>query len=175
MRFVAVLCALDGFDFARSIRGRSKTSVAATVMLITTPKTANACQRSSNRFFIGLTDRADGSKCLLFLTTGDEFIAPAFRVLPEDPNDPRLGLAKDCRSIKPSRTRFERATRSFPGRPCVLFGGDSLPCDSEPAEALGLATAWINPQGERSPHADYVLRSLLEIEKKGNDHHSREP
>lgn len=73
-------------------------------------------------------------------------------------------FSSDCRSIKPSRTIFERALRSFPKGSRVLFVGDSLRRDIAPAKMLGLATAWINPQGQPSPDADYVLRSLLEIE-----------
>jgi len=73
-------------------------------------------------------------------------------------------FSSESRSIKPSLKLFRRALQSFPSDSRVLFVGDSLICDIEPANALGLATAWINPRGDISAHADHLLPSLLEIE-----------
>jgi putative hydrolase of the HAD superfamily len=73
-------------------------------------------------------------------------------------------FSSDGRSIKPSEVLFRRALESFPEDSRILFVGDSLRRDVEPAKALGLATAWINPRGGDSPCADYVLPSLLAIE-----------
>ena len=73
-------------------------------------------------------------------------------------------FSSDFRSIKPSPVLFRRAMESFPPGSRILFIGDSLERDIVPAKALGLATAWINSRGEQSPHADYVLPSLLAIE-----------
>jgi putative hydrolase of the HAD superfamily/5'-nucleotidase len=61
---------------------------------------------------------------------------------------------------------FRRALQSFPADSRVLFVGDSLHRDIEPAKTLRLATAWINASGETSPYADYILPSLLAIEAK---------
>jgi len=73
-------------------------------------------------------------------------------------------FSSDFRSIKPSRSLFHHALQSFPAGSRVLFIGDSLHRDIEPAKALGLTTAWINPRGDHSPHADYILPRLIEIE-----------
>lgn len=75
-------------------------------------------------------------------------------------------FSSDLRSIKPSPMLFHRALQSFPADSRVLFIGDSLHRDIEPAKALGLATAWINASEEASPCADYILPSLLAIEAK---------
>jgi putative hydrolase of the HAD superfamily/5'-nucleotidase len=75
-------------------------------------------------------------------------------------------FSSDSRSIKPSPALFRSALQSFPSASRVLFVGDSLECDIEPAKALGLATAWINPRGNISSLADYILPSLLDIEAR---------
>jgi putative hydrolase of the HAD superfamily/5'-nucleotidase len=75
-------------------------------------------------------------------------------------------FSSDSRSIKPSPTLFRHALQSFPADASVLFVGDSLHRDIEPARALGIATAWINALGETSPYADYILPNLLAIEAK---------
>jgi len=73
-------------------------------------------------------------------------------------------FSSDFRSIKPSQALFHYALRSFPSDSRILFVGDSLHRDMEPAKAIGLATAWINPRGDHSSRADYILASLLTIE-----------
>lgn len=73
-------------------------------------------------------------------------------------------FSSDSRSIKPSPKLFRRALQSFPADSRVLFIGDSLHRDIEPAKALGLATVWISRSGKTSPYADYTLASLLAIE-----------
>ncbi len=73
-------------------------------------------------------------------------------------------FSSDSRNIKPSPAMFRRALQSFSGDSRVLFVGDSLHRDIEPAKALGLATVWINAPGKASPCADYVLPNLLAIE-----------
>ena len=80
-------------------------------------------------------------------------------------------FSSDSRSIKPSPALFRRALQLFPADSRVLFVGDSLHRDIEPAKALGLVTAWIDTSGESSPHADYILPNLLAIEswKCGTD------
>jgi putative hydrolase of the HAD superfamily len=75
-------------------------------------------------------------------------------------------FSSDTRSIKPSPALFRAALSAFPANSRVLFAGDSLFRDIEPAKALGLATAWINPLGKTSPHADYLLPNLLAIEEQ---------
>jgi putative hydrolase of the HAD superfamily/5'-nucleotidase len=72
-------------------------------------------------------------------------------------------FSSDFRSIKPSKALFQCALQSFPHDTHILLVGDSLDRDIEPAKALGLATAWINPRGGESLCADYVLPSLLTI------------
>jgi putative hydrolase of the HAD superfamily len=73
-------------------------------------------------------------------------------------------FSSDYRSIKPSHALFRRCLESFPPDSRVLVVGDSLQRDIEPAKALGFSTAWINRGGDKSDHADYVMRSLLDIE-----------
>jgi FMN phosphatase YigB (HAD superfamily) len=67
------------------------------------------------------------------------------------------------RSIKPSRSLFDRALAAFPPRSRVLFVGDSLERDIIPAKALGLATAWIAPAGSTHPDADRVITTLPDL------------
>lgn len=78
-------------------------------------------------------------------------------------------FSSDCRSIKPSKSLFRRAIQSFSPDSRILFIGDSLHRDIEPAKSLGLSTAWINTQGNHSPLADYILPSLLAIETRTPD------
>lgn len=73
-------------------------------------------------------------------------------------------FSSDSRSIKPSPALFKSALKSFPPDARVLFTGDNLKRDIVPAKSLGLATAWINPKGDHSPCADYILPNLLLIE-----------
>jgi putative hydrolase of the HAD superfamily len=73
-------------------------------------------------------------------------------------------FSSDSRSIKPSAALFRKALKAFPADSRVLFIGDSLERDVMPAKAMGMATAWIDAGGEPSPHADFVLPSLLAIE-----------
>ncbi len=73
-------------------------------------------------------------------------------------------FSSDYRNIKPSPALFCRASKCFSPGSRILFVGDSLERDIVPAKALGFVTAWINGRGEKSPHADYVLPSLLAIE-----------
>jgi putative hydrolase of the HAD superfamily/5'-nucleotidase len=75
-------------------------------------------------------------------------------------------FSSDSRSIKPSQTLFRCALQSFPEDSRVLFVGDSLRRDIDPAKGLGLATLWVNTRGEVSPYADYTLSRLLAIESK---------
>ena len=75
-----------------------------------------------------------------------------------------LAFSSEGRSIKPSRLFFERALATLPSRNAVLFVGDSLERDILPAKSLGLATAWIAPQGSEHPAADVVVSTLPELE-----------
>ena len=74
-----------------------------------------------------------------------------------------LVFSSEERSIKPSPAIFRRALAHFPGARPILFVGDSLERDIVPAKALGMATAWIAPDGCSHPAADVVVRSLTEL------------
>lgn len=74
-------------------------------------------------------------------------------------------FSSDSRSMKPSHRLFRQAldTLDVPISE-ILFVGDSLRVDVQPAKQLGLDTAWINRGNEKHPQADYVVPSLLELE-----------
>lgn len=74
-------------------------------------------------------------------------------------------FSSDSRSMKPSLKLFQEAINVFD---CplsdILFVGDNLRVDINPAKEIGLTTVWINSLKEKHPNADYVLSSLLELE-----------
>ncbi len=74
-----------------------------------------------------------------------------------------LVFSSEGRSIKPSRLLFDRALAQLPSDSTILFAGDSLERDIIPAKALGLATAWVAPQGSAHPAADFVVRGLTDL------------
>jgi FMN phosphatase YigB (HAD superfamily) len=73
-------------------------------------------------------------------------------------------FSSEGRSIKPSPVLFQRALKTVPQGARTLFAGDSLERDILPAKALGLATAWLAPQGSAHAAADVVVESLIELE-----------
>jgi HAD superfamily hydrolase (TIGR01509 family) len=76
-----------------------------------------------------------------------------------------LVFSSDTRSVKPSRLLFEMALQPFGlASSEVVFVGDSLRCDIQPAKAAGFSTVWINPGGEGHQDADLVVTSLLDLE-----------
>jgi putative hydrolase of the HAD superfamily/5'-nucleotidase len=72
-------------------------------------------------------------------------------------------FSSEGRSIKPSRSLFERALVAFPSHAKVAFVGDSLERDIIPAKSLGLSTCWLAPPGSTHPAADLVVESLPEL------------
>ena len=74
-----------------------------------------------------------------------------------------LVFCSEGRSIKPSPAIFRRALAQFPAEVPILFIGDSLDRDIIPARALGMSTAWIAPDGDSHPAADWVVRSLTDL------------
>lgn len=75
------------------------------------------------------------------------------------------------RSIKPSKRLFQKALAAVPRDASVLFVGDSLERDIIPAKHLGLATAWIAPQGSAAGAADVIVESLLDLKQIGTAPH----
>jgi len=75
-------------------------------------------------------------------------------------------FSSDTRSIKPSPILFESAMGNLGLDPVdILFVGDSLQADIQPAKTLGMATAWVGPKSEPNPLADWIAPSLLELEE----------
>lgn len=74
-----------------------------------------------------------------------------------------LVFSSEGRSVKPSPAIFRRALAHFPRETPILFIGDSLERDIIPAKSLGMATAWIAPDGCNHPAADCVVQSLTEL------------
>jgi putative hydrolase of the HAD superfamily len=72
-------------------------------------------------------------------------------------------FSSEARNIKPSPEIFRRALSSLRSSGPILFIGDSLTRDIIPAKRLGMATAWIAPQGSTHPAADVVVRSLVDV------------
>ena len=76
-----------------------------------------------------------------------------------------LVFSSDSRSIKPSLRLFRSALSVFEGALSdILFVGDNLRVDIEPAKACGLAAVWITADADAHPLADRVVASLLELE-----------
>ena len=74
-------------------------------------------------------------------------------------------FSSDSRSIKPSLRLFHQALAAFDSAPCeVVFVGDNLRVDIEPAKALGLATVWITAGDQSHPRADRIVPTLLALE-----------
>jgi putative hydrolase of the HAD superfamily len=73
-------------------------------------------------------------------------------------------FSSDSRSIKPSPALLKTALQSFSPDAKVLFVGDNLERDIQPAKSIGLATAWLATTETASPYADYVWPDLLKIE-----------
>ena len=74
-------------------------------------------------------------------------------------------FSSDSRSIKPSHRLFHAALTDCKATPSdVVFVGDNLRVDIEPASSLGLATVWITASAEQHPLADRVVPMLLALE-----------
>jgi 2-haloacid dehalogenase len=73
-------------------------------------------------------------------------------------------VAEDCRAYKPSTTPFEYALREIDLRPDqILHVAFGFKYDIPPAQALGLATAWVNRRRDAPPgdaRADYEWSDL---------------
>ncbi|MES2072327.1 MAG: HAD family hydrolase [Pseudomonadota bacterium] len=77
-------------------------------------------------------------------------------------------FSSDSRSMKPSPRLFQEAVGCFDvPLSDIVFVGDSLRVDVEPAKLFGLATVWIDSSALEHPMADCVVRSLLELETLG--------
>lgn len=69
-----------------------------------------------------------------------------------------VGISGELGAWKPEAEAFRRALAPLGVAPHeALMVGDSLDFDLEPAKALGMQTAWVNPKGGESPHADVVV------------------
>jgi putative hydrolase of the HAD superfamily len=79
----------------------------------------------------------------------------------------RAGIfSSDTRSVKPSPKLFQQALESLDSPLSdVVFVGDSLRVDIEPAKSIGLDTVWINSNEETHLLADRVVTSLLDLEQ----------
>lgn len=76
-----------------------------------------------------------------------------------------LVFSSDSRSIKPSLRLFREATAACGvSQSNMVFVGDSLRVDVEPANRFGMATVWINPVAKTHSLADRTVSSLLELE-----------
>lgn len=81
-----------------------------------------------------------------------------------------LVFSSDCRSIKPSPVLYRQALQGLNALPKqALFIGDSLRCDIEGANALGITTVWINKAGssnasETPACVDYAISDLLRLD-----------
>lgn len=74
-------------------------------------------------------------------------------------------FSSDTRHIKPSLALFNKAVEAVDVPVSdILFIGDSIRVDMEPAKALGMDTLWITDSAEEHPMADYVAPSLFDIE-----------
>lgn len=75
-------------------------------------------------------------------------------------------FSSDTRSIKPSPVLFRRAIDDLGVNPGdILFVGDSLRADIEPAKALGMNTAWVGAAATLHASAVWTAPSLLELEQ----------
>jgi putative hydrolase of the HAD superfamily len=72
-------------------------------------------------------------------------------------------FSSEGRTIKPSHTLFRRAMADLPLGATILFAGDSLERDIQPAKALGMDTVWVAPPGSVHPAADIVVESLPDL------------
>ena len=69
-----------------------------------------------------------------------------------------VGISGELGAWKPEAEAFLRALAPLGVAPHnALMVGDSLDFDLEPAKGLGMQTAWVNPLGGTSPHADVVV------------------
>lgn len=118
------------------------------------PAFAALLQRLGRTHQLGLVSNIWGPKAPWLAELARAGVTDAFRV---------MVFSSDSRSIKPSPALFRKALNAFPGGSPLLFVGDSLRCDIAPAKALGMATAWITPEGS-SPLADHVLPDALALE-----------
>ena len=74
-------------------------------------------------------------------------------------------FSSDDRIIKPDPALFVSAAAAFHvAMSSILFVGDSLRFDIEPAKALGMGTAWIDSSMAAHPLADVVVSSLPELD-----------
>lgn len=74
-------------------------------------------------------------------------------------------FSSDSRNIKPSLTIYNKTLDTFGvAASDILFIGDSIRVDIEPAKALGMSTVWLTDTDNDNPMVDYVARSLLELE-----------
>lgn len=77
-------------------------------------------------------------------------------------------FSSDGTSIKPSRRIFDRAVAALGvERSRVVVVGDSLRCDVGGAAGAGLASVWIDPEGNGPPggalRPDWIIRDLREL------------
>ena len=76
-----------------------------------------------------------------------------------------LIFSSDSTSIKPAPRLFEEALRAFDvDRAEVVFIGDDLERDIAAAQAVGLATIWIQGNQPPSALADRVITDLLDLD-----------
>lgn len=72
-------------------------------------------------------------------------------------------FSSDFGSIKPSPRLFLESLHALDLEPGdVLFVGDSLERDIQPAKALGMGTAWVAPAGEHAS-ADVRVASIVDL------------
>ena len=80
-------------------------------------------------------------------------------------------FSSDGRSMKPSLRLFDTALAGFDvSRAEVVMVGDNYVADVVPAQAVGLATVWINPGGKpvppAGPHPDCIVPDLLSLVRR---------
>jgi len=73
-------------------------------------------------------------------------------------------FSSDTRHIKPSPVLFNKAAAVLAAPMAeILFIGDSIRVDMEPARNLGMATLWLTDSTDGHPAVDYIAPSLLDI------------
>lgn len=76
-----------------------------------------------------------------------------------------INFSSDGRSIKPSRQFFRKAiTACNVSLSEIVFVGDNLRVDIEPAKSYGLTTVWVTTLAETHPSADRIVPSLFSLE-----------
>ena len=106
--------------------------------------TPTALERLSRHASLVIVSNVDDD---LFARTR-RHLEPAGPVLSE------IITAEQVGSYKPGRAHFEELLRRTGARPDeILHAAESIYHDHEPANAMGLATVWIDRRGERGPGA----------------------